>query len=362
MFGESFWIPQHCDTLYIDLDIAEEYGVMGYIVVYDEKKHIRLQKLIGHGQRYLAIGADTLSTSLGGIPGAIGAGQWRLMICVFTEYVAQMLGERTAEFRVTLSDAGNGQELSECVGEQCWISGVSDIPLYHDGYDRKKIYKNPSGWYKGDLHTHTRLSDGKETVENAMRKAVDMEMDYYVPTEHNVIHTGWVDSDVMIVPGIEITTERGHCNLFGIDRMPSYLPDILACMGGEKTQEYVRLTIEEAAEYGWIVSINHPFLHIWKWLHEDILLSRIDCIEIINDPTYEYAKEANWKAIHFLDWLWQDGYKIWGVGGSDSHNLIWERYPGATEPSVAGDPGTYVYMDGMSPEHLLEGEIGRAHV
>ena len=52
---------------------------------------------------------------------------------------------------------------------------------------------------------------------------------------------------------------------------------------------------------------------------------------IVNDPTYEYAKESNEKAIRFLDLLWQEGYRIYGIGGSDSHNLIEERYDGALE-------------------------------
>lgn len=36
-----------------------------------------------------------------------------------------------------------------------------------------------------------------------------MQMDFYVPTEHNVIHTGWKHTEVMIVPGVEVTAEKG---------------------------------------------------------------------------------------------------------------------------------------------------------
>ena len=60
------------------------------------------------------------------------------------------------------------------------------------------------------------------------------------------------------------------------------------------------------------------------------MLDGVDCLEIINDPTYPDAAHANDKAVHFLDELWNDGYRIYGVGGSDSHNLIEERYEGAT--------------------------------
>ena len=50
-----------------------------------------------------------------------------------------------------------------------------------------------------------------------------------------------------------------------------------------------------------------------------------------------------------------------GVGGSDSHNLIDERYEGATLPSIAGDPGTYVFCDKLMPAHLIE-NVKKGHV
>lgn len=249
-----------------------------------------------------------------------------------------------------------------------WVNASSRTPLCYDNYDWEKVYQVGKRWYKGDFHTHTVLSDGKETVENAMKKAKDMQMDFYVPTEHNVIHTGWVETDVMIVPGIEVTIKTGHFNLFGIDRFPETLQDILENMGSAEAKETqisadMNRILCEARERGWITSINHPFLHIWKWEYEDTKLSCIDCLEIVNDPTYTYAKNSNQKAIAFLDWLWQDGYRIWGIGGSDSHNLIDERYEGASEPSIAGDPGTYLYLEHLSPKELLRGlKNGHAYV
>ena len=112
--------------------------------------------------------------------------------------------------------------------------------------------------------------------------------------------------------------------------------------------------IAEAKERNWIVSVNHPFLHIWKWKHGGLALQDMDCLEVINDPTYPYAKEANEQAVAFLDVLWEDGWNIWGVGGSDSHNLLEERYDGAELPSIAGDPGTFVFCEGLSAAELME--------
>src|SRR5699024_8417032 len=106
-------------------------------------------------------------------------------------------------------------------------------------------------------------------------------------------------------------------------------------------------------ENHWITSINHPFLTIWKWRYDQTDLDDIDCLEIINDPTYTDAKDSNEKAVRFLDALWQDGHRIYGVGGSDSHSLIEERYEGADLPSSRGGPATWVCCGERTPDNLM---------
>lgn len=64
-------------------------------------------------------------------------------------------------------------------------------------------------------------------------------------------------------------------------------------------------------------------------------------MEIVNNPTCGYAPEANDEAVSFLDYLWKHGYVVFGLGGSDSHNLESERYEGATEPSIPGGAEGY---------------------
>ena len=50
-------------------------------------------------------------------------------------------------------------------------------------------------------------------------------------------------------------------------------------------------------------------------------LRDINCMEIINDPTYPDGPGSNDMAIRFLDQVWNEGIRVFGVGGSDSHNL-----------------------------------------
>jgi len=39
--------------------------------------------------------------------------------------------------------------------------------------------------------------------------------------------------------------------------------------------------------------------------------------------------------------IWESGYRMYGIGGSDSHMAPEERYPGSDLPSIYGDPTVY---------------------
>lgn len=358
IYEESFEVPHKLKTLYLDISVPEECRYMGFVILRDENGVIRLQKLLGYGEQKLAVGVDGVHTAIGGVPGEILPGEWKLCIGIFTEYVKQRLGDRRIALEVVVTDEAS--EITEPIGNWVWVEDGS-FRISPKRYDWNLIYQPEARWYKGDFHTHTRLSDGKETTENAMKKAKDMEMDFYVPTEHNLVHTGWCDTELCILPGIEITTDEGHFNLFGITEMPENLFEIVKNNGTPQMEQCVEATIKEANQKGWIVSLNHPFLTIWKWKYGKTSLKDFQCVEIINDPTYQDAAPSNDEAIRFLDELWKDGHRIWGVGGSDSHNLIEERYEGAKSPSIAGDPGTYVFCEGLSPKKLME-QVRKGHM
>lgn len=365
---ESIEIPSMTTGLLIQAGMQEKCRCMAFILVKDPDGIIRLQKLLGHGEQKLGIGLTTRETSIGGVPGEIQAGTWQIGVGIFTEYVAQILGEDienlflsiTEVSKKSLDKADMEKIISDPILGACWVK--NGLSISSELYDWRKVYNKESRWYKGDFHTHTHLSDGKETITNAVKKAEDMDMDFYVPTEHNLVHTGWCDTSLCILPGVEITTDFGHMNLFGVTEFPERILDVVAENGDKnKVSGYVNEISNEAKEKGWITSINHPFLTIWSWRYEETLLDKVDCIEIINDPTYPDAAQANDKAVRLLDELWEDGHRIYGVGGSDSHNLIEERYEGATLPSIAGDPGTYVFCDELTPENLIN-NVKKGHI
>ena len=75
---------------------------MGYLVVYDQEGRVRLWRLLGHGERELLIGSGGKDTSVGGVPGLIEAGNWKVELFLFTEYIAQFLGEAVVNFVIEL--------------------------------------------------------------------------------------------------------------------------------------------------------------------------------------------------------------------------------------------------------------------
>ena len=346
---EPLVVPCDTERLYIKVDLPEEFRYMSFLILEDPEGHIRLQKQLAWGDQGLCVGKGPKDTTIGGVPGRIQPGTWQVCLGIFTEYLHQRLGDKRGCITMTVSD-GEGP-VSDPMGGLAWVEDTLEISP--EKYHWDKVYGTKKQWYKGDFHTHTRLSDGKEPLENAMKKAVDMDMDFYVPTEHNLMHTGLCDTSLCILPGIEVTTDKGHMNLFGITKLPERILDIVAHNGEEIVDSYMEETIREARENHWITSINHPFLTIWKWRYDQTDLDDIDCLEIINDPTYTDAKDSNEKAVRFLDALWQDGHRIYGVGGSDSHNLIEERYEGADLPSIPGDPATWVCCGELTPDNLM---------
>jgi hypothetical protein len=224
-------------------------------------------------------------------------------------------------------------------------------------FDFSKKICTTSKWYRGDLHAHTRLSDGHNSLEQAVALIEQQQLDVMFLTEHNTSHTFLpVSGKTLFVPGIEITTELGHFNVHGPGRPLKKQAAGFTSIG----------LIEEglAIGQGGHVAINHALMKPWHWQYRQLPLARIHSLEICCDPTWPTSGEATEKALSALTALWNRGRRIYGVGGSDCHLRADERNPRATEPSIYGDPATYVYCDGgLSGAALLQNlRRGRVYI
>ena len=147
-----------------------------------------------------------------------------------------------------------------------------------------------------------------------MDQAKKMGLDYFAVTDHNILPTKWIRDDVLTIPGIEITSSKGHFNALGLKKWIDWRP---TCMdGGMETEEGMNRILAEAKFAGALVSINHPMLKPWEWQFKTTPLSLVDVIEIWNDPTYKDNPAATEEALQLWDILWNDGHRIYGIGGS----------------------------------------------
>jgi hypothetical protein len=230
-----------------------------------------------------------------------------------------------------------------------------------------RIHNPNPAWYRGDFHLHTTASDGHYSPGTLARLARAEGLDFLAITDHNTVASFGKfgeDSDLLVIPGIEITLAEGHWNVFGIEGHPDWLDEV--CMGNtplnqkglpSSITEFMRLISGQ----GILNSINHPLLRPWEWKDGTAQLQYMHCLEVWNDPDWPDNAQANPAAVQMWTCWLNAGYRITAIGGSDFHFLAGEvaGYPGERP----GRPTTHVYAQELSSTAILEAlRNGRAYV
>lgn len=213
-----------------------------------------------------------------------------------------------------------------------------------------------AGWYRGDLHCHTVHSDGRFTVDERLRRAVEGGLDFIAITDHNTIShhrelDPWRDR-IVPIRGCEVTTFHGHINVWGLQDAIDWRPER---RGGGAAG-----IVQQAHRQGALVSINHPssFGDPWcvgcHWDFARVDYSTFDAMEIWNGgwADVETANEGNVA-------LWTDlldaGVRLTAISGTDSHG------PADDDDATLGF--TTVHATEASEAAILEAiRQGRAYV
>lgn len=217
------------------------------------------------------------------------------------------------------------------------------------------------GWYRGDFHVHTNASQDEAAYPLILVTGIGrMEgLDFVAITDHNTLEglpQAGVFSDLLVVPGVEVTLSQGDFNVFGVDRWHAWIEGI--CTGDVRvplparhrsTTELMRRT----AAAGLLNSINHPCLPPWEWRDDATDLRYVHCLEVWNDPYWPDNAHANPKAVALWT-AWLDaGHRITAIGGSDYH------HPPRPEEGKPGEriglPSTYVFAEQLSVSAILDG-------
>lgn len=310
-------------------------------IVYDQNDEIRGQVVQTNKKplERLFIGREEQFNSATSKPGLIAPGVWKL------EFEILHNPQEAIQVEVKYELRKKGEVANDY------------LPQQQNIYKHPPLQKTQKRWYKGDFHTHTHYSDGAMTRERNLEMAAQQKLDFFVATEHNITPHFWPKNEAVVpFPGVELTTPKGHANFLFIHR-PIFSNCSLSDMYSEKG---VSKIIERNQDNG-LFSINHPFLKPWAWELHETKIEVIDSLELCNDPTYIDNPQATEQALSFWSFLLNEGYRITGIGGSDSHILPEEKYPYASEPSLIGDPATYVYAESLTAEALKDG-IRSGHV
>lgn len=227
-------------------------------------------------------------------------------------------------------------------------------------YSFSKILNPYPDWYRGDFHVHTHASlDGFYAPSTIAEMAKAEGLDFIAITDHNTIE-GFKelrgDLDLLVIPGLEITLDRGHFNVFGMDAWRDWMDGIcgdkIMVSLPTKYQSVNELT-SQIDNQGTLNSINHPLLDPWDWRYEDTDLRRIRCVELWNDLYWPPNASANPKAVNMWSQWLNAGHRITAIGGSDYH------YPPRQEENIFGErlgyPTTFVYADDLSAAGILAG-------
>ncbi|MBB6671342.1 CehA/McbA family metallohydrolase [Cohnella nanjingensis] len=198
------------------------------------------------------------------------------------------------------------------------------------------IVREHPRWLKGDLHMHGVHSDGAYEVADAIRSCKDKGLDFVAFTDHNNASqnraTLAADDRLVLIPGVELTSYKGHANLLGrLDAL-----DDFRVLTPDRAAEALR----RAQESGALVSLNHPFCPDCPW--ELGFVVPYDAIEVWNGPW----RPLNETAVRWWHEQLVTGRRIVAIGGSDTH---------APHPLVAhGMPTTHVRAEAASKAAILD--------
>mgnify|MGYP001071093592 CR=1 FL=1 len=263
----------------------------------------------------------------GYLPGPVQPGTWHIVLGLY------QLAPEGCDYRVvvTMTEGREGRE--ERRREEGRKQGSREAV---DG----------SCWYRGDLHAHTWHSDGSAPLSDLVAAARAQGLDFLAVTDHNTIshlpllpaHT---TSDLLLIPGVEVTTYHGHANVWPIDWQTDGFVEF-RCWNDDQMAQ-VR---EAVRARGALFSVNHPKEGGPPWEFGDLF--EPDCIEVWGSPWIV----SNYQALAVWDAQLRQGRRITAVGGSDKHQGPFTGELGWYE---VGNPCTWVHADALSVPAIIAG-------
>ena len=205
---------------------------------------------------------------------------------------------------------------------------------------RKYLLPEHGNFYKVNMHSHSTLSDGKQTPEELKARYMEKGYSAIAFTEHTRLHdlTYLTDENFVAITSYEIDfldkehtpfpalldkplehahMEAVHMNLYAYD--PHNFTAIeLKDLKNEFTVENINEAVRRAREAGFFVIFNHPH---WSMNTHGMYanLKGVQGLEIVNGASH-HSSDLDY-APHVYDEMVAAGLRPICVGGDDNHGV-----------------------------------------
>lgn len=274
------------------------------------------------GCRHRHVWVEAGSAQRGYRPGPIGAGRWHAELGFAS--VGPAGARWTVEVRATEAEH------------------PGSLPPESDPVDATHVASPGEGWYHGDLHIHSwhshpEAADAEGTVARARQAGLD-----FVPITEYVVGHHWDSAgplqrahpDLVIWPGREIVTYRGHVQSLG------ETPGFIEYRYGFADVRLATIQAEVLAR-GALFGVNHPTAYAGEALSglcrgcafelgDEVDWASVDTIEVLTGPMLVDPREYGFaglgrripnpfcaSAIALWESLLTQGHHICAVSGSD---------------------------------------------
>lgn len=181
-------------------------------------------------------------------------------------------------------------------------------------------------WFKGNLHTHTKRSDGELEPHELVRRYYDAGYNFLAITDHNKLTMPDCDEGlgILLIPGEEVSVGRSeagtefHFVLVGIKKQWEKPEGISA------KDMLPKQLMEEVRSLGGIAFLCHPY---WSQLtvHDMLSFDGYIGIEIFNTSCH-HSIGKGFSTTHWDDLLFR-GRFVWGIAVDDAHHHFNEHRP-----------------------------------
>lgn len=274
----------------------------------------------------------------GFLPGPLPSGDWIVEIDIF--WVSACGGGESNHYRLAV----------EARPEQA-SPGAGRSP----GPQARRPVGSAPGWYRGELHLHTDHSDASWTAAELAANLQRRGADFAALTDHNTI-SGLPEmlalevADLLVIPGIELTTFSGHALALGSGRWYDWRT------APERTINDIAQEVRAAGD---LLVVAHPqappdeVCTGCRWAYRDFDPALADAVEVWSGRWDNPEGTNPGCLIRWHTWL-NAGHRLAAIGATDAHGINdWE---GAT-------PMTYVYAEGLTVPAILQAiRLGHTYV